>query len=814
MKWESIYNNFQKRKVMYILILLVITIILGYFAMQTKIDMGTYTLLPTDDETVVKFNEVSKRFGGFDNLILLVSGEDEKNVQRRITNLSKDINELETVVRSTDYKIPIDFIEDNWLYYLDLSAFEKLIEFFKENANLIDILKLENNLDILDSILMEDDKERLSYYLTDSREKFKDYLSEYPSQNGIVIENGFYKVEDTNQYLIFIRPTNPNHDMLFFKDMVNKVESVITENNYDEDLDIEITGMAKMMEEQQEVLNDRILYVTVISLLAIIFMFSLFYKRIGSSIMAAIPVVIGIIWTLGINYLVIGRLNLVTSIFSVIMLGLGIDFAIHFLTPLFASIKKEGAIGNKVVPIINKYFRSIFAGALTTSVAFFALGISKFKGLNELAFVAGVGILLSFTAVLVFMLLIVPNVKFRYKEKANDNSESNWLSYYKGLIKFRFVIIAVFLILIIYPFATNFNLSFNYNAFSLLPDIPSVNTQEELIDNLGISLEYSIVQSSNITDVEGLVDELSSKKDIGYIDSVVRILPTEQKTKSNLIKELDRDTYKLTNEELELFKTIKVENPLGLNSIERKKAENLIEGMIGQIERVALSESHRLITIDDLPKIVKDKYISRDGSIATFIFGNPNSWEEKEMKSLVSTIEDISDEGTGTPFMWVKIVDYLKSDLINGSLLVIVILIIMVSMDFKNLKSVIFVILPVTLGSLLLVGTMSLLKIQFNAANIAALPLIIGIGIDDGIHMVHKYLGADKNIDYMLKTTGKSVMITSFTTMIGFGSLYFVNDPLVSGLGVLLFLGVFFCMVVSLTVLPIVLDYDSKKCSL
>jgi len=236
--------------------------------------------------------------------------------------------------------------------------------------------------------------------------------------------------------------------------------------------------------------------------------------------------------------------------------------------------------------------------------------------------------------------------------------------------------------------------------------------------------------------------------------------------------------------------------------------------MIGQIERVALSESHRLITIDDLPKIVKDKYISRDGSIATFIFGNPNSWEEKEMKSLVSTIEDISDEGTGTPFMWVKIVDYLKSDLINGSLLVIVILIIMVSMDFKNLKSVIFVILPVTLGSLLLVGTMSLLKIQFNAANIAALPLIIGIGIDDGIHMVHKYLGADKNIDYMLKTTGKSVMITSFTTMIGFGSLYFVNDPLVSGLGVLLFLGVFFCMVVSLTVLPIVLDYDSKKCSL
>ena len=117
-------------------------------------------------------------------------------------------------------------------------------------------------------------------------------------------------------------------------------------------------------------------------------------------------------------------------------------------------------------------------------------------------------------------------------------------------------------------------------------------------------------------------------------------------------------------------------------------------------------------------------------------------------------------------------------------------------------------------GLVQLLGLLGWLDIPLNPANMIVLPLILGIGIDDGVHVVHDALrqgvrvqnGIDQNGRYQISNaTASAVFLTSATTMIGFGSMMIASHQGLRSLGQVLTLGVFCCLVSSVLVLPILL---------
>jgi uncharacterized protein len=101
---------------------------------------------------------------------------------------------------------------------------------------------------------------------------------------------------------------------------------------------------------------------------------------------------------------------------------------------------------------------------------------------------------------------------------------------------------------------------------------------------------------------------------------------------------------------------------------------------------------------------------------------------------------------------------------------------------------------------------MALTGIQLTLLNIIALPLIVGIGIDDGVHIIHRYrVEGEAAIGTVFASTGKAVIITSFTTMLSFGSLVFATYRGFGSMGLALFIGVGMCLLASLIVLPALL---------
>jgi hypothetical protein len=107
---------------------------------------------------------------------------------------------------------------------------------------------------------------------------------------------------------------------------------------------------------------------------------------------------------------------------------------------------------------------------------------------------------------------------------------------------------------------------------------------------------------------------------------------------------------------------------------------------------------------------------------------------------------------------------------------------------------------------------MDIFELKLNMANLVILPLILGIGVVNGIHITHRYREEkDKNSVVLGKSTGQAVVLSSLTTMIGFGSMMVADHYGVFSLGLVLTLGVFCCLVASVTFLPALLKLSSEK---
>jgi predicted RND superfamily exporter protein len=114
--------------------------------------------------------------------------------------------------------------------------------------------------------------------------------------------------------------------------------------------------------------------------------------------------------------------------------------------------------------------------------------------------------------------------------------------------------------------------------------------------------------------------------------------------------------------------------------------------------------------------------------------------------------------------------------------------------------------MPLVMGLIWMVGGMSLFRIRINFVNAVILPMIIGMGIDNSIHLMHRYLeGGRRDAGHALRTTGRAMSMCSLTTMLGFGSLVTARYQALSTMGWVTILGMGFCLITALSLLPTLL---------
>ena len=162
--------------------------------------------------------------------------------------------------------------------------------------------------------------------------------------------------------------------------------------------------------------------------------------------------------------------------------------------------------------------------------------------------------------------------------------------------------------------------------------------------------------------------------------------------------------------------------------------------------------------------------------------------------------------------MFRALIEIIGKDGKRAMVLTIVIIFFLLLLDFKNIKDALLAMIPLGAGFFWMLGLMHITGQQMTVMNVMGLPLILGIGIDDGVHIIHRWrIEKKKDLKIVFASTGKAILLTSLTTMLAFGSLIFSVWRGFGQLGAALFVGVGACFLTTVIVLSGILGYVIRK---
>ena len=219
------------------------------------------------------------------------------------------------------------------------------------------------------------------------------------------------------------------------------------------------------------------------------------------------------------------------------------------------------------------------------------------------------------------------------------------------------------------------------------------------------------------------------------------------------------------------------------------------------------------ITIHDLPEGIKNQYVGKSGkNFLISIFPKQNVWEIDYLKRFSNELSEIDPRATGLPPIFNALMDEIGEDGTQATKLALFVIFLVLLADFRSIKKALLAMLPLTIGIVWMVGVMEISGLQITLLNIMAIPMIIGIGIDDGVHIVHRYQieGRDAHKP-VFASTGRAILLTSITTMLGFGSLWFATYRGLGSMGIALFIGVGMCFLATVMVIPVLIGMLRKK---
>ncbi|MCI0537908.1 MAG: MMPL family transporter [Verrucomicrobiales bacterium] len=595
---------------------------------------------------------------------------------------------------------------------------------------------------------------------------------------------------------------------------------------------------------------------TVVSLIlsALIFIFA--YRETGRPIKAVLCLIVGLGYTLGYTTLVVGHLNILTVTFLPILIGLAIDFGVHLITRYEEELRRGASERLALEKAMVYTGMGIFTGCFTTAGAFFAMALTNFKGIQEMGIITGGGMLVC----LVPMMTLLPVLLLRGRQNVLDHGhlavdpaagtrariEKLWLER-PGLVT------AITVGLCALAPLEGRKVYFDYNLLNMQSrGLPAVVFEEKLIHSASKSVLYAAVVANSIEEANAIQTQLTNLPTVASVDSMTSFLSGDQQSKLEKIAEIKNEISSIRFPEAdtelpriqELSQTLQYTRAflwLGAEAAGKEGEKEVAEELqalwkaAGDFrQRVAIGDQdqharrlHRFqialfqdiretfaalknqdnsspLRVEDLPAPLRDRFIGKSGKHLLQVYPKGNVWERQDQEAFVHELRTVNPEVTGTPVQLYEYTTLLKESYETAAWYALAAIGLLVLIHFRSVSCVVLALIPVGIGSLWLVGIMGLFNVPFNPANIMTLPLVIGIGVTNGIHILNRF-AEEQNPGVLAKSTGKAVLVSGLTTIAGFGSLIPAKHQGISSLGIVMVVGISTCMIAALTFLPALL---------
>ncbi|MFH1726919.1 MAG: MMPL family transporter [Pseudomonadota bacterium] len=863
-----------------ILFFSLLTVVAFYFTSLLEIKIYWADVLPENDAASAEFTRIIEEYDAASQIILVVKGDNLKEMKAYANDIEKPLKNVNGV-KSVLVKIEEDFIDNHALMLAKTKDLENSKEMFS-NLSLIPLLaNINDNLE--KTYVYSDDEDVLSnkekidgaINSLDGIKKFLLTMKEYGegkySDNTMAIEAAdkfiggekYLLSYSQKHLLIMIQPSFSMADQEQSILTVNEIRKVFAsmKSKYP-NIKAGLAGSIPMGVEEFEAIMGGFWWTIFLAFALIIGLFVFVFRMWIAPVFAGITLIVGLVWAGALARIFVGYLDMMTYMFAIILMGLGIDYFIHFISN-YTENRKAGLNTKAAIEMtFQKVANGIATGALTTSVAFFTLMVAATKGMKHFGLICGFGViccmLASFT---ILPSLIVLRDKRRERLglkdkylKASSFSFLGSLSYYYG--KLRWIALSICLLVTGFFFYRTLNIGFDFNMLNLEPKgMPSVVLHDEMIEEFDMSPDYALVTASSIEESRRLANRAKEFPGISDVDSISNFVPnpSEQENRSKIVRdirsailtnkkaiEIEKSDANIIISELDrLWMNITEMSSLAFQSGQERLEEkcyqmvanpekggfDFIKDFLSAFkenedkylagfsdfqngyfsflyEKMLKMANPATISLEDLPASIKSRYVSKKGDkFLVSIYPKNTVWSIDQLKSFNEQLIAISPRATGTPPMFLRLIDLVKVDGRNACLLALIVVFILLVIDFRSAFKPLLAMIPLFAGALWMTGISEMAGMMLNVVNVMALPLIIGIGIDDGVHLVHRYNieGPDNKI--IFSSTGKAILLTSLTTMIGFGSIIITPHRGMASMGIILVIGVGACFLTSVLIL-------------
>lgn len=238
----------------------------------------------------------------------------------------------------------------------------------------------------------------------------------------------------------------------------------------------------------------------------------------------------------------------------------------------------------------------------------------------------------------------------------------------------------------------------------------------------------------------------------------------------------------------------------------------LVADLLADLHRLRAVSTPRPIALADLPAPLRQRYIGTTGKWLVQAYAKDNLWDIAPLEQFCTAARTIDAGATGKPFATVEGLRSMQHGFAWAGAYALAVILAVLAADFRSARHTVLALVPLAAGVVLLLGVMGAAGLDLNPANMIALPLIVGVGVDNGVHVLHDYRARRRRQPYALAaTTGKGIAVSALTTVLGFGALMVSRHRGLSGLGFVLAAGVTTCMVTALVVLPALLRLAADR---
>ncbi|MFV8754335.1 efflux RND transporter permease subunit [Nannocystaceae bacterium ST9] len=674
-------------------------------------------------------------------------------------------------------------------------------------------------------------------------------------------EKGYLVSNDGERLLVAIFPEFGGDEVSDYDPAVIRLREIRDELELG-DTQIVYTGLPFLVVDEEAVLQSGLVRASVVTMVGIFLLLFWAFRSWRRSLVSLLPILVGMVVSFGALYLLFDTLDPITSGFGAVLMGLGIDFAVHLLARYDEDLQRGWTRREAMRSALIKSGPGIVTGALTTALAFLTIATTEFTSYGEMGVITAIGLVVT----LLVTLLLLPVVFGRGNVDIGETPPKP-LKFIELIPRFtRKAPILVLLVGIGLAFAGAVALPpYNPRYLDLLPKGYEASVGLAKLERDGAMTPwFAWVTADDLDQARERTEALRHQDSVGRVDSPTDLLPEltperlaglkadfagaktdpdwtklrERKPSASalaikvggVVDALDELAFgaeqagrdvKAIRDASKAFADLKTRLttlPAASADATLDRIEDDMANVLGRAWTTAHAVAERgHWQVDDLPEQFRRRFVASDGSgrLAIYVYPAELIWDSDatnaKAQHFTEQLEAIDPNVAGQGItLW-----YHNEMIINGfrraTIYSVLLVVAFLLLDFGSIRLSLLALFPVVIGMGWMIGLFNVFDLRLNVATIVVIPLTLGIGVDAGVHMIHRWdrnarkHGGKAKLEQILRGTGGAVILSSLTTIVGFAGLLLGRHGGLINLGSVMVIAIACTTLASVFMLPALL---------